>query len=155
MREVFLVRHGSAAAHADGGDPARPLTAEGKAGIAAVARALQAFGVAPDAVWHSPYLRAQETAAILHGVVGGKLVVEPSLTPVASAERAQAAVLGAKERRLVVVSHMPLLPTLLELLVGARLDFGTGTVAHVAVLGGEAGNALLGLWSAEKLALVR
>ncbi len=165
MREVLLVRHGKAVAAAPGGDAARPLTDEGRAGIEAVARGLAAFGVAPDAVWHSPYVRAAETAAIVAGALGCREVVaDGALTPVASPERAAQAILEATARTLLCVSHMPLLPALCLELVGARVDFGTGTVAHVVALGplgsaplerGRSLRSLIGLWSAEQLALVR
>lgn len=153
-RDLFLVRHGKAVEAAPGGDAARPLTAEGRAGINHVGRALAAFGFVPDAIWHSPYLRATETATLLAEALGTtQLVPEGVLTPASSAERAAGALLQAPGRTLVVVSHMPLLPALALELVGARVDFGTGTVAHVALLGPH-GAVLLGLWTAEKLARV-
>lgn len=155
MREVLLVRHGKAASDAPGGDAARPLTDEGRVGIAAMARGLAAFGFRPDALWHSPYTRAAQTAEILAQALSpATVVVEGALTPVSSPARAAQAIVQAQARCLVVVSHMPLLPQLTVELVGARVDFGTGTVAHVAVLGPH-GSALLGLWTAEQLARVR
>jgi phosphohistidine phosphatase len=155
MQEVLLVRHGKAALDAPGGDAARPLTPDGRQAIAAVGRALVAFGFKPDALWHSPFVRAAETAALLaEALAPPKVVAEGVLTPVSSAARAAQAIVQARARCLVVVSHMPLLPQLSAELVGARLDFGTGTVAHVALVGPH-GSALLGLWTADQLARVR
>lgn len=158
-RELFLVRHGKAVEHAAGGDPARALTDEGRAGIEAVGRALAAFEIAPDVIVHSPYVRATETATIIARTLGVKrLLSEGALTPVASAERAVQALTEApavvNARCVLAVSHMPLLPAVAHELVGARVDFGTGTVAHVALLGPH-GSVLLGVWAAEKLARVR
>lgn len=153
MREVFLVRHGKAVASAPGGDAARPLTDEGRAGINDVARALKSFGVSPAVVWHSPYTRAAETAEILAAVLGGRCSADGAFTPSSSAERAVQQIQQSEARCLVVVSHMPLLPDVCTELVGARVDFGTGTVAHVGSLGPH-GTVLLGLWTSEKLALV-
>lgn len=155
MREVLLVRHGQAVADAPGGDAARPLTDEGRAGVTAVARALAAFGFRPDALWHSPYVRAVQTAELLTASLGPRtLSAEGGLTPSSPAGPVAQAIFRSSSRCLVVVSHMPLLPQLAAELVGAQLEFGTATVAHVAVLGPRA-SVLLGLWSAEKLARVR
>src|SRR6516225_7961587 len=96
MRDVFLVRHGEAEAAArSGGDAARALTQPGRDTIAGVGRALAAFGVAVDAVWHSGFVRADETAAIIARALGidvGTLRVEPALSPVGSSERAVEAI---------------------------------------------------------------
>lgn len=157
VREVLLIRHGQAEAAAFGGDAARVLTAEGRDGIAAVGRGLAALGVRPDALWHSPYARATETAMLLASVLGlpgGALRAEPLLEPEAAPDRAARAVVDAGARCLVCVSHMPLLPQLAGKLGGARLDFGTGTVARFGLLGPHSA-ALIGLWSAELLARVR
>ena len=157
MREVLLIRHGKAEAGAFGGDAARALTEEGRAGIAAVGRGLAALGIRPDALWHSPYRRATETAGVLAPLLGvgeGALSCEPLLEPGTSPERAARAVVGAGARCLLCVSHLPLLPHLAEKLTGARLDFGTGTVAHLGLLGPH-GAALVGLWSAQLLARLR
>jgi phosphohistidine phosphatase len=158
-RELFLVRHGKAAEHAAGGDPARALTDEGRAGIEAVGQALARFEVKPDVIVHSPYVRATETAQIIARALGvTRLVSEGALTPVAAAERAVQALTDSSvvvnARTVLAVSHMPLLPAVAHELVGARVDFGTGTVAHVALLGPH-GSVLLGVWPAEKLARVR
>lgn len=158
-RELFLVRHGKAAESAAGGDAARPLTDEGRLGIEAVARALRVFEVAPDVIVHSPFVRATETAEIIARGLGVKrLVAEGALTPVSSGERAVQAVTEApavvNARCVLAVSHMPLLPALAHELVGARVDFGTGAVAKVALLGSH-GAVLVGLWSADQLARIR
>lgn len=153
-RSLFLVRHGRAVEDAPGGDAARALTAEGRGEVACVGRALQAFGVRPDAIWHSPYARALETAILLGEALGvRKLVPESALVPSSSAERALRLLLEAASPTLLVVSHMPLLPALAHEFLGARVDFGPATVAHVAIFPG--GALLSGLWTATQLSLVR
>lgn len=157
MRELLLVRHGQAESTAFGGDAARMLTDDGKAGIAAVGRGLAALGLRPDAIWHSPLLRAFETATLLaHALALGDEAVrrEPLLEPGTSPERTARAIVDAGTRCLLCVSHLPLLPQLAGVLTGARLDFGTGTVAHLAQVGPN-GAALVGLWSAQLLARLR
>lgn len=157
MREVLLVRHGKAEAASLGGDAARVLTDDGREGIAAVGRGLAALSLRPDALWHSPYVRATETAGLLArelSIGATSMRAEPLLVPGGSGERAARALVEASARCLLCVSHMPLLPELVGRLVGARMDFGTGTVAHVALLGPH-GATLIGLWSADVLARVR
>lgn len=157
MRELLLVRHGQAEAAAWGGDEERALTEPGRAAITAVGRALAGLGVRPDALWHSPLVRASQTAALLArelGLGAAAQRVEPLLIPDASGARAARAVVDADAACLVCVSHLPLLPDLAGRLLGARLDFGTGTVARL-VLAGPHAAALIGLWSAELLARVR
>jgi phosphohistidine phosphatase len=155
VREVLLVRHGKAAPAAPGGDPQRPLTDEGQADIAVVGKGLRALGLIPDVIWHSPYVRAVETAQILAKALDvANLKAEGILTPNGNGERAAQHIRDAEPRRLMCVSHMPLLPSICLELVGARLDFGTGTVAHIGIVGPHA-TTLLGLWTAEQLAHVR
>ena len=55
MREVLLVRHGAAEANAVGGDAARALTADGREGVAAVARGLAALGRVAQLVLVGPH----------------------------------------------------------------------------------------------------
>jgi phosphohistidine phosphatase len=155
VREVLLVRHGKAAPAAAGGDPQRPLTDEGRADIAVVGAALKRFGHVPEAIWHSPYVRAEETARILAEKLGvGRLEADGLFAPMSSGERAAQRIREAAPRRLLCVSHLPLLPAMCLELVGARLDFGTGTVAHIGVSGPHA-TTLIGLWAVEQLAHVR
>lgn len=156
MREILLVRHGKAVEYAPGGDAARPLAEDGQRAVASVGAALKRLGLVPDAVWHSPYVRATETARLLHAAMGssGALKVEGALAPGSSPERTARMLLAASDARLLVVSHMPLLPALAIEMVGARVEFGTATVAHVIALGPH-GSTLAGLWSADVLAHVR
>lgn len=157
MRELLLVRHGKAEPAAAGGDAARALTRDGRVGIEGVGRGLAALGLRPDAIWHSPFVRAVETAELLAAalsVSSSSMSAEPLIVPEGSVERAARALAGAGPRRLLCVSHMPLLPELVGRFTGARTDFGTGTVAHL-VLAGSHGAALIGLWSADLLARVR
>jgi phosphohistidine phosphatase len=62
---LILVRHGAAAARAEsGGDLERPLTAEGRQAIKALAQRLSAHGP-PDAILRSPARRTAETLEVL------------------------------------------------------------------------------------------
>jgi phosphohistidine phosphatase len=58
--QVVLVHHADAVG--PDVDPQRPLSSRGLAQAGALADAARAFGVRPDAIWHSGKLRARQTA---------------------------------------------------------------------------------------------
>ncbi|HEY1109614.1 MAG TPA: phosphohistidine phosphatase SixA [Opitutaceae bacterium] len=61
---LYLIRHAEAADIVP--DEARPLTAHGREQVASIARFLQrSRAFRPAAVWHSPLVRARETAQLL------------------------------------------------------------------------------------------
>lgn len=62
---IYLMRHGKAEDFAAGGDSQRRLTAEGRQKVVLVALALAKMGIAFDAVFSSPLLRAWETATLV------------------------------------------------------------------------------------------
>ena len=64
---VYFVRHGIAedAGAWKGSDADRPLTAKGRAKMAAIGKRLGELGIEPDAIVTSPLLRARQTAEIL------------------------------------------------------------------------------------------
>ena len=65
MKRVTLLRHGHAAAQAEGGDFFRPLDARGQLEVAAAAAAIGAASGPPDALLVSAALRTRQTAQIL------------------------------------------------------------------------------------------
>ena len=115
--QLFLIRH----AHAlDGGDDAaRPLSARGRKQVRTLARGLKRAGVFDAAeVWHSPLLRARDTAALLVRRVGApaKLVETSGLTP-GDDPAVMAARLRWRRQPLAIVGHEPHLSALASLLV--------------------------------------
>lgn len=137
------MRHGEAAEAARDRD--RPLTSRGREQARTSARALLALGASPPRLWHSPYRRAAETAAILGDVLRIDPLVDERLVPDGDAAVVARFLMGERGGG-VVVAHLPLLPATLAELVGAGASFTTAGVAHVAVSGGHA--ALVGLYSA-------
>lgn len=158
MREVWLMRHGSAEGTAPGGDAARRLTPSGQQTARAVARSLAHTGLTPDALWCSPYVRAAETADIVADVLGcAAPVVDDGFTPHGHGRACADKIFQARARRLLVVSHLPIVPAVAAELLGAdiRLDVGTASVVHLVVLGAEAARGscvLAGLYRADALA---
>ena len=115
--QLYLIRH----AHAlDGAvDEARPLSSKGRAQVrrlAAFLRGSDAF--APAEIWHSPLMRARETAGLLarHLKLGVQRRDVADLTPAADPHRILRRFAG-EARSLALVGHDPHLSALASLLV--------------------------------------
>jgi phosphohistidine phosphatase len=118
---IWLVRHGNAVS--DTVDPERPLSAEGRREVEAVARVLtRAGGIRPAAVIHSGKTRARQTAEILAGALGVAEALEqadglaPEADPAVWAKRLE------KRSDVMLVGHLPHMEGLVALLVGAPTD---------------------------------
>jgi phosphohistidine phosphatase len=134
---LFLIRHGLAAPRAAGvADASRPLTPRGRARFRRAVRGLARLGVRFDRVYHSPKLRAVETADLVAPTVQGETVVTSNLA------RAPGEPLLAEIRGDVValVGHEPMLSSLAAWLVlgdksrGAKFELKKG---GAIVLDGE------------------
>jgi phosphohistidine phosphatase len=125
--DFYILRHGVAEERgADWPDDRkRPLTADGKVKTREVAAGLRALGVAPDAIFTSPLLRARQTAEIVAKELG--LVsrlretqhLEPGGAPVALFQAIREAAPAADA--VMVVGHEPDLG-----LLASRLVAGDG-----------------------------
>ena len=146
------MRHGAAEASSSGGDAARALTAKGRADLDRAAAAVRRFGVRADAAWVSPYVRAQQTASILLPALGAPAATtKAELVPEGPVRTVADAIRAAPARTLVVVSHLPLLPGVIGALTGARVELGTGTLVHIALLGSDVPAALLGVFPLDRV----
>lgn len=120
---LYLVRH----AHALGDEenPARPLSSRGKEDARRMAEFFRQNGVfQPHQIWHSPLLRARETAEILRRGLDleSGLVETPGLLPEDDVEDI-AARLGSlmTTEPLAIVGHEPHLSALATLLVRGKI----------------------------------
>jgi phosphohistidine phosphatase len=107
-----------------------------------MAEYLAARGIfSPREIWHSPLLRAQETAALLksHGKLGAKLVQTPGLTPEDSAQRIARQLRASPVESLALVGHEPHLSSLASLLVAGGPGAAHFRFAKCAVLALEGG----------------
>ena len=119
---LYLIRHAQAE---DGWDDAsRPLSARGRKQIRTVARLLRRTEVfAPAEIWHSPLLRARDTAALLVGRLRqpAKLRSVAGLTwgddPALMANK-----LRTRRESLALVGHEPHLSALASLLVAGSTE---------------------------------
>ena len=132
--ELFIVRHAVAVPQRpDLPDEARPLTPDGRKRFQRAVRGMERLGVDFDRLYHSPWLRAVETAELLSRLVrtDGETVVEPALT-----RSPDAGLLSAlRGERVAAVGHEPWMSELVSLLMagtvkhGARFDFRKGGLA--------------------------
>jgi phosphohistidine phosphatase len=116
--ELFIVRHAIAVpgsmllADAD-----RPLSPKGRTRFAQAVLGLQRLKVRFDRLYHSPWLRAVETAELLAPVLDGQAVCSPALARAPSQDLLDTLV-GA---RVALVGHAPWLGELVAwLTTGAR-----------------------------------
>jgi len=119
---LFLLRHADASDAAD--DASRPLSARGRGEIARLAALLRGSGAfRPNAVWHSPLVRAQQTADLLLRELGLRVPRQErrDLVPEANPELAAAA-LAATREVVAVCGHEPHLSALATLLVTGRTE---------------------------------
>lgn len=126
--ELVLLRHGEAERQA-ARDDLRRLTPRGAQEARATGTRLAALHLRVPVVMSSPYVRARETAEIVAEAVGAGAVRElAGITPDDDPRRA---VLAIAERcvpgtTLVVVTHMPLIGSMLSLLVDGDLRQAPG-----------------------------
>jgi phosphohistidine phosphatase len=105
-------------------DPQRPLSSVGLRRAQALAERVHARGFVPEAIWHSGKLRARQTAEpfwrLCNPFAAFKMV--RGLSPGDPPEIIRTALLG-DSRAILLVSHMPLLPSLLQALTGGESPF--------------------------------
>ncbi|MFI5309429.1 MAG: SixA phosphatase family protein [Polyangiales bacterium] len=146
--QLFLVRHAPALPRAaGGGDAARPLSPEGSASFGRSVRGLERLGLRFDRLYHSPWLRAVQTADALMPLVDGESVVCPDLARAPSAELLSC----LRGERVALVGHEPWLSALCAWLMlgspasGNRLVIKKGGVVRLQGKLAPSGMELLAL----------
>lgn len=128
--KVWVLRHGEAQNHADT-DAQRELTDRGRAQV--LHSAAHLAGVPLDAILASPYVRAQQTAALVHQALdfGKPLITVPWLTPEQSADGAATQLASLAFEHILLVSHQPLVGGLIGLLSSSEHPMGTASLAEL------------------------
>ncbi|MHA6196313.1 phosphohistidine phosphatase SixA [Pseudomonas wadenswilerensis] len=147
--KVWVLRHGEAEPHARSDDQ-RNLTEQGRKQV--LRSAAHLMGQPLDAIVASPYVRAQQTAGLVHDALGfaKPLVTVPWLTPESNPDRVIAELDALGLDNVLLVSHQPLVSSLLGLLVhGSRQSGEPMSTASLAELQGDA--ALSGVMTLESL----
>lgn len=134
--KLWILRHGEAEQHAPS-DAERALTRHGREEVLRSAAHLVGEGV--DVVLASPYLRAQQTAALVHAALGTQreVITAPFLTPDSEPWRVLDGLEGFTSERVLLVSHQPLVGNLLITLCGEGAASSTMRTATLAILEGE------------------
>jgi len=130
---VYLYRHADAVKTIP--DLSRALSSKGRDQVMRMARFLKGNPVfSADEIWHSPYLRAKQTAELFAKQMELKcpLVEQEGIAPYDLTERMEG-LLGEEQRNLLIVGHQPYLEQLaLHLLhgdtAGAMFAFKKGAM---------------------------
>ena len=134
---LWLLRHGEAEAHARS-DAERALTAQGRHEVRQAAQ--QLMGRPLELVLVSPYVRAQQTAAVVKDLLGfaGMLRTVPWLTPDSAPGEALSELDRYAANEILLVTHQPLVGNLGGWLVhGHRQQPLAMATASLAALEGE------------------
>lgn len=130
--ELFLIRHAVAVPRSSEADDAtRPLTRRGRKRWARAVLGLKRLGITFERLYHSPWLRAVETADLLMPLVDGESIVDLRLIQTPE----PALIQELSGQRVVIVGHQPWLGELLTCLVagssvrGEQFVLGKGSVA--------------------------
>lgn len=146
---LYLIRHAIALEAAPGqSDDARPLSREGIQKFTEVVRGLKRLGVGLDRLYHSPKLRAVQTAELLVPLLDGETEVTPHLAGEPSLELLKT----LQGSSVALVGHQPWMGDLCAWLLTARREgsallFKKGGVAYLEGTPKPGGMRLLGFWS--------
>lgn len=123
---LILLRHTQALKRSDftgTDDTQRPLSGKGRSQAKALVPLLSAYGI--DQVHSSDSVRCSETVRRFAKSIGAPISAEPTLSEVGHGEHPKRAAkrmlaLLADPARIVVCSHRPVMPTLVEAIAGLR-----------------------------------
>ena len=135
--KLWVLRHGEAEPRANT-DAERRLTAHGREQV--VRSAAQLLGQVPQVILASPYVRAQQTAALVHEAMGFDKPVHtvPWLTPESDPQQVIAELDKLGLEQVLLVSHQPLVGALVCLLEhGHRQQPAAMGTASLAELEGD------------------
>jgi phosphohistidine phosphatase len=119
MRDLFLIRHAPAdTSEPEGSGDARPLTPVGRKRFRRAVRGMDRLGIRFDRLYHSPLLRAAETAELCRSLLDGESVVAPGL----AGSPDEALLQSIDGESVALVGHQPWLSELLAWLVFGSPD---------------------------------
>lgn len=115
------MRHGPAEDSSPSGrDFDRPLSENGRTRTTAVARELERRGERPRRIFASPLARAQQTAEIVAGVLGGTVETRDELSPSEASPDILREIRAAAPGSVLLVGHAPDVSILAAELIGKR-----------------------------------
>ncbi|KAB5622036.1 phosphohistidine phosphatase SixA [Pseudomonas putida] len=135
--KLWILRHGEAEPRANT-DAERRLTAHGREQV--LHSAARLLGQPLQAIIASPYVRAQQTAALVHETLGfiEPIRTVPWLTPESRVQEVVAEIEGLGFEHVLLVSHQPLVGALVGMLEHGHLQQPARmSTASLAELEGE------------------
>ena len=130
--QIWMARHAEAAdVDGFGSDAARPLTERGRQQTAELARWLRDRVALPEMIWHSPLLRARQTAeAFAAEWPDGPPIQESQvLAPGMSLSEVLEAIRSRTYESILCVGHQPDVGECVYQAGGGRVSYSPGTVA--------------------------
>lgn len=133
--QIYILRHGEAQARAER-DELRALTNKGREEVRKVVAARRGDLQAMDAVWVSPLVRAQQTADLALEVLGRSCLpqVTECLAPDADPGRLYTQLQACSVQSLLLVSHQPLVGTMVNQLCGLEPGYCTLSTGSLVLL---------------------
>ncbi len=151
---LYLIRHAIAVPRADESlDHARPLTAKGRDRFSRSVQTLETLGVKLDRVYHSPWVRARQTAELLGPIASGELVETEGL----ARSPDETLLEEIRGEHVALVGHEPWMGELLALLLvgerdkGLLFHFKKGSIGHLEGIASPGGCELHTLWDPKVL----
>lgn len=135
--KLWVLRHGEAEQRANT-DPQRRLTDHGREQV--LRSAARLLGQPLQAIIASPYVRAQQTAALVHDTLGfaQPVITVPWLTPESDVRQVISELERLALEHVLLVSHQPLVGALVGMLEHGHLQQPVPmTTASLAALEGE------------------
>lgn len=134
--DIVLVRHGKAETISeDGSDFTRHLSDEGRNEVLKLSDSLKSLKVDFGIILSSPFLRAFETSQIISQTLGIKdISISEFLIGNADPKTAVDYILSFTDS-IIVVSHMPLVSDITNLILNQRFHFQTASYIHITKVG--------------------
>ena len=132
---VFVMRHGEATSFSVR-DSDRELTDHGRKEVVSIIQRCTNNLATIDEIWASPYIRTQQTAALVNVVINKKIITCDFLTPTKSPDKVLK-MLAAANKTILLVSHQPLVGTLVDKLADLELGRYRMSTAAIACIESE------------------
>ncbi|MCZ2720433.1 phosphohistidine phosphatase SixA [Marinomonas sp. 15G1-11] len=138
-KSLFILRHGTAQSSDFQHDSERELTQKGIDEAKLSAKYFDELGVKLDAIYISPYTRAQQTAKYFLGELNQDVIVETSdlITPSGRPLDVALWLSNLKAKNVLLITHQPFAYQLVDLLSNAHLptEFAMNTGTLVSMTG--------------------
>ncbi|WP_417527024.1 phosphohistidine phosphatase SixA [Marinomonas shanghaiensis] len=137
LKRLYVLRHGNAQPYGYAHDESRELTELGVAEVKTVAQAFREKGERFDAVFVSPYVRAQQTAKVFLAALDGVVEIKscPLITPDGRKIDTAQWLNDQPYRSILLVTHQPFAHQFVDYLVDQPLPMNfamtTGALASI------------------------